>query len=175
MKTQGYANGLQHVVTYFFMLAIIVLMGCDLLSTEDEEEPPCQGDVVLINRLHNTVTTPEKISDPFRECYTYGLIEQRDNYVVGELSESSIHIELNGPVLGTEGARHYYHVITLSAQGKFFFDAELSEITARFTRLDANKLPKPGDKYITGFEMLKIDKANRQISFDINYPTQSQI
>lgn len=84
-----------------------------------------------------------------------------------ELDVSNIYIELNGPSMGTAGAYFYYHTITLTSTGKDFFEAEPSEITASFSRLDANKLPKPGDKYITGFEMLEINPATRQISFSI--------
>lgn len=169
MKTTLFSKVLRPCITCLFFISSTLFSGCDLLSTEDDEEPVCEGDVVLIHRLHNSTTTPEKVSDPYRECYSYGLIEQRNLYMnMGTvLDVSNIYIELNGPALGTEGAHHYYHTITLTSAGKDFFEAEPAGITASFSTLDANKLPRPGDKYITGFEMLKIDPATRQISFAI--------
>lgn len=155
------------------LISLALFSGCDLLSTEDDEEPLCEGDVVLVRRLHNSATTPEKISEPFRSCYTIDLVEQRDLYMsMGtELDVSNIYIELAGPPLGSDGAHHYYHTITLSSAGKYFFEAEAEDITAHFTPLDANKIPVAGDKEITGFEMLKIDPVTRQISFTITQST----
>lgn len=151
------------------LISLTAFAGCDLFSTEEDEEPQCEGEVVLVRRLHNSVTTPEEISDPFRSCYTIALVEQRDLYMnMGtELDASNIYIELAGPPLGSDGAHYYYHTITLTSAGKFFFEASLEDITASFTHLDANKLPVAGDKIITGFEMLKIDPETREISFAI--------
>ncbi|HET9055176.1 MAG TPA: hypothetical protein VFM90_13440 [Cyclobacteriaceae bacterium] len=169
MKTTQYPQRIQHFVTVLLLISLIASTGCDLFSTEDDEEPLCKGEVVLVRRLHNSVTTPEKISDPFRSCYTIALVEQRDLYMnMGTvLDVSNIYIELAGPPMGSNGAHFYYHTITLSSAGKYFFEASLEDITVSFTHLDANKLPVAGDKLITGFEMLKIDPETREISFAI--------
>ncbi len=147
------------------LLSATSFTGCDLLSTEDDEEPACDGEVVIVRRLHTSTVSPPTISEPFRACYTILLVEQRDYFVVGELSESQIYIELAGPLLGSDGAHHYYHVIRLVARGKYFFESDPAEISASFTSLDANKLPVPGDKVVIDFEMLKIDPEMRQVGF----------
>lgn len=169
MKTTQYPQRVQHFVTVLLLISLTAFAGCDLLSTEDDDEPLCEGEVVLVRRMHNSVTTPEEISKPFRSCYTIALVEQRDLYMnMGTvLDVSNIYIELAGPSMGSDGAHFYYHTITLSSAGKDFFEASLDEITASFTHLDANKLPVAGDKLITGFEMVKIDPETREISFSI--------
>lgn len=168
MKTQQYPKRLQQFATCFFLISITLFAGCDFLTGEDDEEPVCEGDVVLINRLHNSTTTPKTVSDPYRKCYTYGLIEQRNmRTITGDISTSNIYIELNGPSIGS-GAHGDYHTITLTSNGKDFFEAELANITATFSRLNANKIPMSADYEIIDFEMLKMDPTTRQISFAVN-------
>lgn len=167
MKNKFQSRFTQCVVYCVLLFSVTLFSGCDLLTVEDDEEPACEGDVALITRFHNIVTGTEVINDPGRNCYTFGLIEQRNlRTITGALEASNIYIELNGNPMGG-GAYDNYVAITLTASGKDFFEASLTEITATFTRLDANKLPAPGDKYIDDFEMVKIDPVTRQISFSI--------
>lgn len=160
MKTNLYLRVSQRLMQLSFLLAITLLAGCELFN-EEEEEPECEGDVVLISRRHDTIGSNVTISNPSRNCYAYSLVEQRNLYMnMGtELDVSNIYIELAG--------EHHFHTITLSSQGEYFFEADPQNITASFSRLDANKIPLAGDKYVTDFEMLTIDPETREISFII--------
>ncbi len=168
-KTNLYQRVLQRLMQLSFLLAVTLLAGCDLFD-EDDEETPCSGEVVLTARRHDSFSGGNvKIGDPIRYCYSYNLIEQRDFYMsMGtEFDRSDIFIELAGPSLGTDGAHHYYHTITLTSDDELFFEADPENITASFSRLDANKIPMAGDKYVTDFEMISINPETRQISFAI--------
>lgn len=153
-------------LTLFLLLTIPLLAGCDFLF-DDDEEPACKGDLVLTVTRHSTASNPPSTGEPVRHCYTLGEVRQTNVPTIdGGIDFSLVYVEFNAPSIGNNQHAHH-HSLTFKVDGKDFFEADPSEITVGFRRLDANKNPIIADHTVVDYD-LSIDPIAREISFSIH-------
>lgn len=133
---------------------MILLIGSCGLFESDEEDDLCSGTYELNYAAYDDGTLAASYRDCFNRIEASQLPAPQDKNWVDIL-------------FVRDGNPSGFFSIRLDGRSGDFFDAPLDGVDAYFYRLDANKQVLAGTNTITGFEMLKIDKSTRQISFRI--------
>lgn len=136
------------------MLCFALFSGCGLFDSEDGDDL-CKGNF----ELNYSSTVNGAVGGDYRECFDRIEASQHP------APQSKNWIDILYVRDGNPGG---YFLMRLDSRTGDFFDAPLNQIDFYFQRLDANKLPLTGDRYHKGFEITKIDKATRQISFKVD-------
>lgn len=141
------------------LLLSITCLSCELLGEEEDSGFTCTGDLQVISRVTELNTTGPNIYN----CYDIKDVFKFNNRIAGQLSESSVVIELEGV--------QSFMTIWIDVREKEFFEATPSEVNAvRWRVYDANKIPLPADFYPNEAVVSSINASDNTVSITINNP-----